>query len=98
MKRTRPRTNGGADAIFWQSYREQWLMEALANYSALLEVESETRAGQSHLEFYRRGLETPAPGGSASAKRCRASSLGVRLNSSKSFRAYDTVAYGRALG
>jgi hypothetical protein len=84
------------DAIFWQSYREQWLMEALANYSALLELESENpEQAKAILEFYRRGLETPAPGGSLPRKDAGPVSLGVRLNSSKSYRAYETVAYGR---
>jgi len=44
-------------------------MEALANYSALLEVESENpEQAKAILEFYRRGLETPAPGGSLREK------------------------------
>jgi hypothetical protein len=84
------------DAVFWQSYRDQWVMEALANYSALLEVEAENPAqAKAILEFYRKSLGAPAAGSSLPVTEAGPVSLGARLNSSKYSRAYDAVAYGR---
>jgi hypothetical protein len=84
------------DATFWQSYRDQWMMEALANYSAFLELEADNPAqAKSLMAYYRKALETPSAGGDLPRKEAGPVSLGVRLNSSKFAGAYDTVAYGR---
>ena len=44
------------DLLSWKSYRDQWLFEALANYSALMLLESESPS-QFHMimEKYRAG-------------------------------------------
>jgi hypothetical protein len=84
------------DAIFWRSFRDQWIMEALANYSALLELEVENPDQvKSIMAYYHKGLETPHSGGDLPRKDAGPVSLGVRLNSSKFAGAYDMVAYGR---
>jgi hypothetical protein len=84
------------DAIFWQSYRDQWLMEALANYCALLEIESHSpENAKAIMEFYRHGLLTPAAGEKEPRKDAGPVTFGARLNSAPFPGAYDTVAYGR---
>jgi Peptidase family M1 domain len=84
------------DATFWRSYRDQWIMEALANYSALLELEAEDPGqAKSIMDYYRKGLETPHSGAYLPRKDAGPVTLGVRLNSSKYPGAYETVAYGR---
>ncbi|MCU1287185.1 MAG: peptidase rane alanine aminopeptidase [Acidobacteriales bacterium] len=84
------------DAVFWQSYRDQWVMEALANYSALLELEAENpEAAKVLMEYYRRELLTPSRAGTRPRKEAGPVSLGLRLSSSKFPGAYDAVAYGR---
>lgn len=82
------------DLVMWNSYRDQWTMEALANYSALMLLES-----RNPLEFrvvlqqYRDTLLqkdsdiTIADAGPVT--------LGARLSSSKLPRAYDAISYGR---
>jgi len=56
-------------------------MEALANYSALLELEADNPAqAKSLLAYYRKGLETPSVGGDLPRKEAGPVSLGVRLN------------------
>ena len=54
-RRTRPRTSGGAIASRRATYRDNWLMEALANYSALLYLEKRrgTHSVESMLDSYR---------------------------------------------
>ena len=84
------------DAVFWQSYRDQWLMEALANYCALLEIEARSpEEAKAILSFYRKGLQTPAAGQTKPRKDAGPVSFGLRLNSGPFPAAYDTVAYGR---
>ncbi|GAC1646773.1 MAG: hypothetical protein NVS9B15_05100 [Acidobacteriaceae bacterium] len=77
------------DNVSWRSYREQWIMEALANYCSLMMIEdnsaNETR---EVLEHYRQGLlraGTPvAP-----------VTLGQRLDSSQAPEGYTLLTYGR---
>lgn len=85
--------------VFWASYRDQWLMEALANYSALLELEAEspeefrTMMGRYREELLREsqdGGEKKRP-----MKDAGAVTLGLRLNSALFPDGYDVVAYGR---
>jgi hypothetical protein len=84
------------DAVLWQSYRDQWLMEALANYSALLEMEATTpQDAKDILDFYREELETPARGETTARKEAGPVSFGLRLNSAPFPNAYEAVAYGR---
>ena len=96
------------DEVFWKSYRDQWVMEALANYSALLMLESQdAEKFRVVMEYYRNQLNASAasepagPGGrDPQAVRLRTRdagpvTLGVRLESSRFNNGYDAVAYGR---
>ena len=83
------------DSVMWASYRDEWLMEALANELALLELERASPdkfkvAMQNYrnvlLEKNKDGLEYKDAG---------AVTLGLRLASSKFPEAYDKVLYGR---
>jgi hypothetical protein len=83
------------DAIFWQSFRDQWIMEGLANYSALMQLEVESpQEAKSLLSYYRKELDATS-GGDLPKREAGPVSLGLRLNSSKCAGAYDIVAYGR---
>ena len=85
------------DQVGWKSYRDQWLMEALSNLSALMILE-EKHPDQARelLEEYRQEfLETNAAG-----KRFADAgpvTLGYRLSSSVFPNAYVPVTYGRGL-
>lgn len=84
------------DTVLWQSYRDQWLMEALANYGALLEIEAKSpEKVHTLLSYYRKELETPAPAGTQPRKEAGPVSFGLRLNSGPFPGSYETVAYGR---
>jgi hypothetical protein len=82
------------DEVFWKTYRDQWLMEALANYSALLKLEAENpERFSTMMTSYRDLLLQPAAG--HKMKDAGAVTLGGRLNSSKFKDSYDVIAYGR---
>jgi hypothetical protein len=80
--------------VFWDTYRDQWLLEALANYSAILmtegdhpELEPVVLLGyrdQLLSKRYGRDLFDAGP-----------VTLGMRLNSAKFPDAYLSIAYGR---
>lgn len=82
------------DLLIWNSYREQWLVEALSNYSVLLMFEKEEpKTFRFTLEQYRQQLMQNKEGhmlGDAGPV-----TLGGRLISSRFPQAYDTIAYGR---
>jgi hypothetical protein len=85
------------DRVCWKNYRDQWLMEALSNLSALMIMEEKHPAqARALLEQYRRTLlETNAAG-----KRFADAgpvTLGYRLSSSVFPNAYIPVTYGRGL-
>lgn len=83
------------DLLLWKSYREQWLVEALSNYSMLLMIEQEDPAVfRTLMEQYRHELLAKNKDGRPMAD-AGPVTLGVRLNSSRFPDAYDTVAYGR---
>jgi len=82
------------DAVFWKTYRDQWMMEALANYSALLKLESEDPVKfRLTMTSYRDLLLQESNG--RRMKDAGAVTLGGRLNSSKFPDSYDVIAYGR---
>lgn len=85
------------DAVFWQDYRSEWMMEALANYSALMKLESEhPERFKVVMDSYRENLEKPdSPSSSRPVKEAGPVSLGPRLNSSQFPSAYDDIVYGR---
>jgi hypothetical protein len=83
------------DLLSWKSYRDQWLFEALANYSALLLLESESpRQFRVVMEKYRQDLLAKNKEGSPLAD-AGPVTFGTRLNCSHFPRGYDAISYGR---
>jgi Peptidase family M1 domain len=84
------------DMVSWKGYRDQWLVEALANYCALVAMEkSQPKEVQQVLDLYRRQLlqvnnETKLLGADAGPV-----TLGVRLYSSQFPAGYEQISYGR---
>jgi aminopeptidase N len=82
------------DAVDWVSYRDEWIIEALANYSALLMLEKDDPSAMKiALEYYREELLKPQ--GRAITGDAGPVTLGPRLTSSRFPDAYDKVLYGR---
>jgi aminopeptidase N len=83
------------DLVLWQSYRDQWIAEGLANYSALLLLEQKDPV-QFHriLEKYRRDLLSKNTDGEW-LRDAGPVTLGVRLNSSHFPRGYESISYER---
>jgi hypothetical protein len=83
------------DRVSWASYHEQWLLEAIANYSALMLLEKR-RPGDFEvmLEAYRRSLDTKSKDGLTTVQ-AGPVTLGLRLSSSKFPAGYETITYGR---
>ncbi len=83
------------DLIGWKSYRDQWLVEALANYSAVLALEqSRGQDCKQFLEFYRQHLLSKNSKGEENAQ-AGPVTLGLRLSSSQFPDGFSTVSYGR---
>lgn len=83
------------DLISWRSYRDQWLFEALANYSSLMMLETDSPAQfQAVLEKYREDLMSKSKAGSPVSD-AGPVTLGTRLSSSHFPAGYETVSYGR---
>ena len=78
------------------SYRDNWLMESLANYSALLYLEKRrgTHALELMLDSYRTALEAKSDSGQI-VESAGPIVLGTRLESSQEPRAWRTVTYGK---
>lgn len=82
------------DAVDWNSYRDEWIIEALANYSALLMLEKQdSTAMKTALDYYREELLRETPNGPLAD--AGPVTLGVRLTSAKFPKAYQPVLYGR---
>jgi hypothetical protein len=82
------------DSVLWQTYRDQWIMEALANYSALLFLEQEDpNQFRAQLEDYRQRLLRKEQGQETRA--AGPVTLGARLSSSKFPGGYEDIVYGR---
>jgi aminopeptidase N len=77
------------------SYRDYWLMEALANYSALMYLEKSkgTRESDRLLDVYRNQLLTAGDTGTVDATGPIV--LGSRLENSQEPRAWRTITYGK---
>jgi hypothetical protein len=83
------------DLVGWPSYRDQWIVEALANYSALMVLEAARPADfRKAMDKYETDLleknkqgEVPADAGPVT--------LGIRLNSSRFPGGYEAISYGR---
>jgi hypothetical protein len=84
------------DAVDWISYRDEWIIEALANYCALMMLEKDDpQSMQIALDYYKGQLLREAGGGGAIVGDAGPVTLGVRLTSSKFPQAYERVLYGR---
>jgi aminopeptidase N len=82
------------DAVDWVSYRDEWIIEALANYCALLMLEKEEpKSTRIALTYYRGQLLQQTDHGIIGD--AGPVTLGNRLTSSKFPNAYDRVLYGR---
>ncbi len=83
------------DLIGWKGYRDQWLVEALSNYSAILSFEKDRPADcKKVLENYRAELLSKNPNDEEFAQ-AGPVTLGVRLSSSHFPDGFDVVSYGR---
>lgn len=82
------------DAVDWESYRDQWIIEALANYSALVMLEKDhPEKMKLVLSRYRDDLLRATPNGPISD--AGPVTLGQRLTSSRFPQAFEPVLYGR---
>ena len=88
--------NWWGDLVVWKSYRDQWLVEALANYCALVAMEKEGQSAEvsAILDTYRRQLLSKNKGDQMVAD-AGPVTLGVRLYSSYFPAGYDVISYGR---
>lgn len=83
------------DRVSWASYHEQWLMEAIANYTALMLMEQRhPHDVQVILEAYRELLLTKSKDEQPNAE-AGPVTLGVRLSSSRFPAGYEIITYGR---
>ena len=84
--------------VGWDSYRDQWIDEAMANYLALLFADTQKRADHSlrmWLARYRDNLTVKIPDTDHSFSDIGALELGSRLNSSKSPLGFEEVIYSK---
>ncbi|MGH9670462.1 MAG: M1 family metallopeptidase [Terriglobales bacterium] len=83
------------DSVLWKSYRDQWVMEGLANYCALLALESERPADfRTVMQRYRQDLLHKSKGDSL-MKDAGPVTGGARLASSRFPDGYNVVTYAR---
>jgi hypothetical protein len=83
------------DLVTWRGYRDQWIMEALANYSALMLLESRSPAQfRQVMQKYRDDLLVKDRDGMPLMDSGPVT-LGLRLSSSQSPNAYSAISYGR---
>jgi hypothetical protein len=83
------------DLVTWDSYRDQWIMEALANYSALMLLETRNPAASRELlQKFRDDLLVKNPKGQQLTV-AGPVTLGLRLSSSQFPNGYEAISYGR---
>jgi len=83
------------DLVGWKSYRDQWIVEALANYCALAAIETDqARDVQEVLTEYRHDLLAKNKEGDEITA-AGPVTLGIRLYSSFFPVGYETISYGR---
>ncbi len=83
------------DLVGWKGYRDQWLVEALSSYAAILSFEKDRAADcKKVLENYRTELLSRNADGEEFAQ-AGPVTLGVRLSSSHFPDGFDIVSYGR---
>jgi hypothetical protein len=83
------------DSVTWSGYRDQWIVEALANYSSLMLLESENPAAfYAAMLRYRDDLLTKNKQGEPLMD-AGPVTLGTRLSSSHFPSGYEAISYGR---
>jgi hypothetical protein len=83
------------DLITWRDYRDQWILEALANYSALMMLETDSPAKfRTVMETYRDNLLEKNREGSPLAD-AGPVTFGTRLTCSHFPAGYEAISYGR---
>lgn len=83
------------DLVCWDGYRDQWLIEALANYSSMLLLKDRDPAQfRAVLDKYRDDLLVKQEDGDP-LMNAGPVTLGVRLSSSKFPGGYEAISYGR---
>jgi aminopeptidase N len=83
------------DVVSWNGYRDQWLIEALANYSAMLLLRKQDPAQfRAVLDKYRDDLFIKQESGDPLMD-AGPVTLGIRLSSSKFPAGYEAISYGR---
>ncbi len=83
------------DLITWRSYRDQWLSEGLANYSAMMILqEKNPTAFRQIMQKYREDLVQKDKDGNV-RKDAGPVTLGSRLLSSHFPQGYEAISYGR---
>jgi hypothetical protein len=83
------------DLVTWNGYRDQWVMEALANYSALMLLETRDPAGfRLVMQKYRDELLNKTHEG-VPLMNAGPVTFGLRLSSSRYPDAYEAISYGR---
>jgi Peptidase family M1 domain len=83
------------DLVTWNSYRDQWFSEGLANYCALMMLQEKDPAGfRQVMEKYRLDLIAKNKDG-VSPMEAGPVTLGVRLLSSRFPEGYEEILYGR---
>lgn len=83
------------DLVTWNGYRDQWIMEALANYSALMLLETRDPAGfRLVMQKYRDELLNKTHDG-VPLMNAGPVTFGLRLSSSRYPDAYEAISYGR---
>ena len=83
------------DLVTWNSYRDQWFSEGLANYCALMMLQEKNPAGfREIMEKYRQDLIAKNKEGT-SPMEAGPVTLGVRLLSSRFPEGYEEILYGR---
>ncbi len=83
------------DLISWKGYRDQWMFEALANYSALMMLETESPSKfRIVMESYRENLLEKNKEGSPLAD-AGPVTFGTRLTCSHFPLGYEAISYGR---
>ena len=83
------------DQVSWASYHEQWLLEAIVNYAAIMLLEKDKPAeAEDMLQAYRLLLATKSKEGLPNVQ-AGPVTLGIRLASSKFPAGYEVITYGR---
>ena len=83
------------DLVSWKGYRDQWIFEALANYSALMMLESDSpQKFRVVMESYRENLLEKNKEGSQLAD-AGPVTFGTRLTCSHFPAGYEAISYGR---